>query len=283
MQLDDLWQSLAAELETAFRAYRRRLSELATSTKADRTLLTEADTAIEKLIVDRIRLVDPDAVIIAEEDGTTTQRTEVLGTSDLIWVIDPIDGTAEFVNPHCVEFCTAICVLRSGEPVAAFLLAPELGLDSRTLTVTGSRSAGEIRINGKVAAGRSTSADKWVSVTRSADVPARPFEAALASAGYRLKTRTTSQSLDMLRTAVDISAVSQGSLAQFELFYRVRQKVWDGLAGLCFGAISGLASTDAKGDQRLPVGTEVLSQAEPTFDATLMGQPEAVAWFLEKL
>lgn len=131
MDLGKFWDDLASDLEREFRHYRARLRQLQISVKADSTLLTEADLAVEKMIIDRIRAIDPDPVIVAEEDERQERRAEVLEKPHWIWVVDPIDGTAEFVNPDSREFCSVVCLLENLMPVAAFVLAPELGPTAR--------------------------------------------------------------------------------------------------------------------------------------------------------
>lgn len=87
----------------------------------------------------------------------------------------------------------------------------------------------------------------------------------------------------MVRTALDISDFTDLELPQFRLFMRKSQKIWDGLAGLCLGRVTGLTSVDAEGSPRLPVNTEMLSQPEPVFPSTIMGDEELVTWLLERL
>jgi myo-inositol-1(or 4)-monophosphatase len=61
-------------------------------TKTSRTdLVTEADKASERLIVSRLTAERPGDAILAEEGGATD------GTSGLTWVVDPLDGTINFV------------------------------------------------------------------------------------------------------------------------------------------------------------------------------------------
>lgn len=119
-----------------------------------------------------------------------------------------------------------------------------------------------------------------MSVTRSSGTKPRPFEPNLTAAGYSLKTRTTSQTLDMVRTALDLSEVTYEPV-RFDLFFRTEQKIWDGLAGLCFGAATGLKHSDMYGSPRVPVSPDILGQSEPTFSSTVMGFPEAVTWFVK--
>jgi 3'(2'), 5'-bisphosphate nucleotidase len=279
--LDELWSALATEVGDVLRRHRDRLDALPVHTKADDTLLTDADLEAERLITDRIREFDPDAVVIAEEDGRTDARDEVAEPGRLIFVIDPIDGTAEFVQAGHREFASVVGVLRDLRPVAAFVLAPELGYRGTPVVITADRTAGTVRVNGVELAGRApATGPRWASVTRRTGVQPRAFEAELEAAGYRIKTGTTSQTLDMVRTAIDLSPYSDAVPANFDLFYRPRQKVWDGLAGLCLGETVGLRSTDRTGAPRLPVDVAMLRAPVPTFGATVLGVPEAVEAFL---
>ncbi|MCZ7422436.1 inositol monophosphatase family protein [Verrucosispora sp. WMMA2121] len=279
MNLDPLWADLTTELLTVLASYRSRVTELDRQEKADHTLLTEADLAVEDMIIRKIRAVDPEARVLAEESGSGAWRPGHDEEPERIWVIDPIDGTAEFVNPRSTEFCSVVCLLERREPVAALIVAPELGDGGKPIVVVASRANQTITVNGSVAAYNSESV-RVASLTRSARSEAPPHETAMAEAGYALKTRTTSQTLDMLRTALNLTDLTTDA-PRFDLFYRPRQKVWDGLAGLCLGEIVGLMSTDVNGSRHLPVPMETLAQPEPTFASTVMGRPEAVKWFVE--
>ncbi|SCE88772.1 3'(2'), 5'-bisphosphate nucleotidase [Micromonospora viridifaciens] len=281
MNLDKLWADLATELLDVLVSYRSRVADLDVREKADHTLLTEADLAVEEMIIDRIRAMDPGARVLAEESGSGTWRPGLDEEPERIWVIDPIDGTAEFVRPQNVEFCSVVCLLERREPVAALIVAPELAAGRKPVVVLASRAEKKISVNGRPAAyNNGPEPARVASLTRSSTSEAPPHEAAMVEAGYALKTRTTSQTLDMLRTALDITDVAEGA-PRFDLFYRRQQKVWDGLAGLCLGEIVGLMSTDLNGSKRLPVSMETLAQPEPTFASTVMGRPEAVKWFVE--
>lgn len=272
---------LGTELTAILRRYRRRLPSLDVAEKPDHTLLTEADLAVEALIVEKVRSFDPDARIIAEESGHHAGRPNADGVPDRIWVIDPIDGTAQFVRHDLTEFCTAVCLLERGAPASAVVVAPELGAGRTPLVLTATPALQAVTVNGAPAdpnVGRT--AERTASVTRSAGSEPRPFEKVMAGAGYSLKIRTTSQTLDMVRTALDLSGPAPGT-PRFDLFFRRHQKIWDGLAGLCFGAAVGLTDTTLTGGWQLPVSTAILAQPQPTFESTVMGLPEAVEWFVE--
>ena len=279
VNFNQLWTGLETELPDKLAAYRLRIAELEVHQKMDQTLLTEADVAIENLIIDMIRSSDPEAKIVAEESGTGTWRPGSDEEPDRIWVIDPIDGTAEFVRQQSVEFCSVVCLLEQRNPTVALVVAPELGVGRTPIIIRASLADKTITVNGAGATYTSSLEPALAaSMTRSSSSPAPAHERTMSDAGYTLKTQTTSQTLDMVRTAVDLSAMVDQP-TRFDLFYRPKQKIWDGLAGLCLGEIAGLMSTDLNAQRRLPVTLETLSLPEPTFASTVMGRPEAVTWF----
>lgn len=249
--------------------YRSRQS-LHVETKPDSTLLTEADVVVQAQIIECVRAFDPDAFIVAEEDSHSRGQSQAFDPAGRIWIIDPIDGTAEFVKVEGREFCSVVCLVEDRMPVAAFVLAPELGPDRTPVCVRLGGPTEPIEINGEqVSCPAGPDQPRSASVTRSAGTQARAYEEELLARGYRLKTRTTSQTLDMVRTCVDLVPFTDPSLHQFGLFYRERQKVWDGAAGMCLAYASGLHVGDGNGRER--TGIEIaLDVADPQFDSTIV-------------
>jgi len=106
-------ENLQAELEFAFRLAdaadtitlpRFRATDLAVETKPDRTPVTEADRASERAIRDLVEAERPHHVVSGEEFGQ-------VDAAPARWIVDPIDGTANYLR---------------GVPVWATLLALEL-------------------------------------------------------------------------------------------------------------------------------------------------------------
>ncbi len=78
--------------------------------KQDNSLVTDADLASEKLIIDTLRREYPNDLILSEEAGlSSTVRTP--GQS--IWIIDPLDGTTNFANSYPF-FCVSIARAQFG-------------------------------------------------------------------------------------------------------------------------------------------------------------------------
>jgi 3'(2'), 5'-bisphosphate nucleotidase len=101
----------------------------------------------------------------------------------------------------------------------------------------------------------------------------------MSEAGFELKTRTTSQTLDMVRTCVDLSEETGAAMVPFVLFYREAQKVWDGAAGMCLAQTAGLRVCDRHGRDRHIIDLD-LSTAEPTFASTLVAASLTADQFL---
>lgn len=121
---DDLADDLALALELADAADaaaldRFRATDLVITTKPDRTPVTDADQAVERGIRDRITERRPTDGIFGEEYG-------VEGSSRRQWIIDPIDGTANFLRGVPV-WGTLIALAVDGEPVVGVASMPALG------------------------------------------------------------------------------------------------------------------------------------------------------------
>jgi myo-inositol-1(or 4)-monophosphatase len=84
---------------------------LQVSNKGAIDLVTEADIASEKLIIDRIRSHYPKHSILAEESGASEI---VEGRSDWKWVIDPLDGTTNYAHGYPC-FCVSIALEHDGK------------------------------------------------------------------------------------------------------------------------------------------------------------------------
>lgn len=91
--------------------------------KADESPVTEADHAAEALIVAGLRAACPDIPVVAEEEiaaGHVPRDAEVL------WVVDPLDGTREFARRRD-DFAVCIGLVRRGAPALGVVGQPATG------------------------------------------------------------------------------------------------------------------------------------------------------------
>jgi histidinol-phosphatase len=93
--------------------------DLRIDTKPDLTPVTDADRGVEQALREALSHDRPDDLVLGEEFGGTATFT---GRQ---WVIDPIDGTKNFVRGVPV-WATLIALLQDGVPVAGVVSAPAL-------------------------------------------------------------------------------------------------------------------------------------------------------------
>jgi myo-inositol-1(or 4)-monophosphatase len=86
-------------------------------TKEDSSIVTEADEKTEQKIVEVIKRKYPDHAFLGEEGGETATGSEYS------WVIDPIDGTRNFVN-GIPMFAISIALVKGNEHVASVIYNP---------------------------------------------------------------------------------------------------------------------------------------------------------------
>src|SRR5580704_8837079 len=83
-------------------------------------LVTEADRASEKLVVERIKALFPDHAIVAEEGGGHESPSEYR------WYVDPLDGTTNFAHAYPVYNVT-LAIEKTGELIAGVIFDPTRG------------------------------------------------------------------------------------------------------------------------------------------------------------
>jgi histidinol-phosphatase len=115
------WTTFALDLcdaadEIALRHFRR---DLDVERKPDRTFVTIADQGIERVIRERIKARYPDHGLVGEEYGTEE------GAATTRWIIDPIDGTHNFIRGIPL-FGTLLGVEHAGELQVGVISAPAM-------------------------------------------------------------------------------------------------------------------------------------------------------------
>ncbi|HEY3910718.1 MAG TPA: 3'(2'),5'-bisphosphate nucleotidase CysQ [Stellaceae bacterium] len=92
--------------------------------KADKTPVTEADLAAERIIIERLETAFPDIPVFAEE---LVEAEGLPPSAAQFWAVDPLDGTREFVAKNG-EFAVSIGLIEDGRPVLGVLHGPAVGL-----------------------------------------------------------------------------------------------------------------------------------------------------------
>ena len=177
-------------------------------------LVTEADRASERLIVERLRKEFPTHAIVAEEGGGQE------GASEYRWYVDPLDGTTNFAHGF-PAFCVTMALERSGELIAAVTFDP-----LRNELFTAERGSGahlnqdRIRVSKAARIEDSLVATGFPSRKRHENVNVHFFyQLAMQSHGVR---RAGSAALDLAYTAC----------GRLDAFWEFGLNPWDMAAGL---------------------------------------------------
>jgi myo-inositol-1(or 4)-monophosphatase len=202
---------------------------VAFETKGDFDLVTEADRASERLVVERLRTHFPSHSIVAEEGGGHE------GASEYRWFVDPLDGTTNFA--HSFPFFNVTLGLeRSGELIAGVVFDP-----TRQEMFTAERGSGaylnnrRIRVSGIKRLSGSLASTGFPSRKRHHNVNIHfYYQLAMASHGVR---RTGS-------AALDLAYVACGRL---DFFWEFGLKPWDVAAGSLLVSEAGGRVSDMRG------------------------------------
>lgn len=94
--------------------------DIASRSKEDSSPVTAADEEAEKFILQRLRELEPQTPIIAEEEAAAG-RIQTISTR--FFLVDPLDGTKEFISRNG-EFTVNIAEIDSGRPVRGVVYTP---------------------------------------------------------------------------------------------------------------------------------------------------------------
>jgi myo-inositol-1(or 4)-monophosphatase len=211
-----------------------RLESLTVSSKGRNDFVTEVDRAAEQEIIGSIRRHYPQHAFLAEESGRS-------GTHDTLWIIDPLDGTTNFLHGFPVFAVSIACEVR-GRLEHAVVYDPMRGE-----LFTASRGAGAHLDNHRMRVSK-----------------ARTLEGALIATGfpYRANLRYLDAYLAMFRAVSEqVAGVRRPGAASLDLAYVAAGRVdafweiglspWDTAAGtLLIQEAGGRIGTLSGGEYR---------------------------------
>ncbi len=213
-----------AMLNTAIKAARRAgqiinrasldLDGIQVSEKRRNDFVTNVDRACEAAIIEILQTAYPQHAILAEESGRSAQ------SSDHIWVIDPLDGTTNFIHgfPY---YCVSIALMQRDMVTQAVIYDP-----TRNDLYTASRGQGAFLNNRRLRVSKRVKLTEAVLGTGFAFRDQKNLDAYLALYG-RMNTLCTS----MRRSgaaALDLANVAAGRL---DGFFEQGIYPWDMAAG----------------------------------------------------
>lgn len=205
-------------------------------------LVTEADHAAEKAVIDVIRQEYPDHFILSEETG------ELKTDSEFKWIIDPIDGTVNFSNgiPLC---CVSIALEKNGEMLLGCVYNPMM--DEFYFAQKG---MGAFLNDKKITVSHKSEVIKSCLVTgfpyTYLDAPNGPLQV------FEKLVRRGVPVRRLGSAAIDLCWVAAG---RFDGFYEHNLQAWDSAAGFLMVEEAGGKVTDFKGNPYSPYQPHLLA------------------------
>jgi myo-inositol-1(or 4)-monophosphatase len=243
----DLAESVADSASALLRASLGRRRHIETKSTAT-DMVTEMDRAAEAHIVERLLAARPDDGVLGEEGASRP------GTSGVRWVIDPVDGTTNFVYGF-PAFAVSIAAERDGVAVAGVVANVPLG------EVFSAQVGGGARLDGRP-----------IRCSATTELPA-----ALVATGFNYDAARRAHQAGVLSTVIplirDIRRAGAASLdlcavacGRVDAYYETGLHAWDFAAGALIAAEAGALVSDLDGH---PPAGEFVMAAPPALAGPL--------------
>lgn len=206
-------------------------SSISVSNKSLNDFVTNVDHGAEHLIVETIKKAYPNHTIITEESGVIAGED-----SSVQWIIDPLDGTTNFVNllPH---FSVSIAVRIQGRTEVAVIYDP-----MRNELFTAVRGQGA-QLNGYRL--RCSTAKELAGTVLATGFPAK--QKSLAAPYLEMLTKLFTHCADFRRTGSAALDLAYVAAARVDGFFEMALKPWDIAAGELIVREAGGIVTDLEG------------------------------------
>jgi len=257
-------------METARNAGRLMLEagneEIGVKTKSSfRDLVTKYDVMVQTLAVRQLSTAFPEARFISEE-GEGLENGEESSGQSIVFVIDPIDGTANFSH-HYQHSCISIGCICGGEPAAGVVFDPFLN-----------EMFSAIRGKGAFLNGRQLLIPRHSLSESLVLFGSSPYYMELADETFRNVREVFGRCQDIRRTgsaALDLCYIAAGRAG---LFFECMLSIWDYAAGALIVKEAGGVCTSMKGAELIfhkPAKSSVIAgRAEIIQESGLIREPQ---------
>jgi myo-inositol-1(or 4)-monophosphatase len=219
--------------------------------KQDRDMVSDVDVAVERVVRKHLVAATPEIGVLGEEEG-------LRGGPDVMWALDPVDGTANFI--HGLPLCAvSLGLVERGRSVLGVIDLPFLG--SRYAAALGE---GAFRGETPLRCGEASTISKAIvsvgdyAVGQNADLRNRARLALTESLAARV------QRVRMLgSSAVDLAWVADGKL---DASIMLSNKPWDTAAGVVIAREAGAVVVDAEGQPHTTDSESVVAASPALID-----------------
>ncbi len=227
--------------------------------------VTEVDKASEEAIIGTLLAAYPSHAILAEESGhrpgtggNRSAQASALKEADFIWIIDPLDGTTNFIHgvPH---YCVSIALMERGVITQGLVYDPV-----RNELFTASRGRGAFLNDRRIRVSKRTRIEESLIGT------GFPFRMIGQIDDYLEMLKPVMEKAAGIRragaAALDMAYTAAG---RFDGFFELGLKPWDVAAGSLLGSEAGGLVGDFSGNASYLESEQVLAGAPKVFSALI--------------
>ncbi len=255
-------------LNTAIKAARRAgsiinrasldLERLQVARKGPKDYVTEVDRAVEEAVIDILRTAYPDHAFLGEETGSHPAQNGASGDqAEYQWIIDPLDGTTNFIHGFPV-YAVSIALAQRGQVTQAVIYDP-----ARNEMFTASRGGGAFLNDRRM---RVSGQTRFHDALISAHVAGSAGGEALVSSRFASIVSECASSRRLGATVLDLAYVASGRV---DGFVGVKLKPWDLAAGSLLVLEAGGLIADFDGEQAWMQSGDVLAASPKIFTQML--------------
>ena len=224
-------------LERFERGHERALASKSTPTD----LVSEADLASERLIRERLSQTRPADGILGEEGGGSE------GTSGLRWIVDPLDGTVNFLFA-IPQWCVSVAVADEAGSLAGAIYDP---CSDELFSAT---RGGEARLNGAPIVASERTLRAGADLAGAMIATGFAYDSSVRAAQAKVLAQLIPRVRDIRRfgsAALDLAWTACG---RYDAYFERTTKPWDIAAGTLVCERAGLTVTELPERERLPLG-----------------------------
>ena len=255
---------MQSTLETACEAaraggkiLREQLGRVAAREKGPADLVTDADLASQSAIEELLQGRFPSHAFLGEE-SSESDRQAALASGRPVWVVDPLDGTANFVH-GLLSFSVSIALVIENRPTVGVVYDPMLDvMYSAAADGAACKNGKPIRSSGCQELDRSMVCCSFRPGVRRDDIEVRQF----------LNVLERAQSLRRLGSAaLNLCYLAEGSL---DSYWANSVKVWDIAAGFLIAEMAGVVFSSTDGQEFDFWNPRLVASASPQLQKSML-------------
>jgi myo-inositol-1(or 4)-monophosphatase len=241
---------IAAEAGNFIRTERQHFQANSVEVKSFNQLVSYVDKTAEEILVKGLSAALPEAGFITEEETIATQNKEWM------WVIDPLDGTTNFIH-NLPVYSVSIGLLKNNKPMMGIVY--EVNKDEMFYAWNG----GGAFLNGQPISVK-TNADlgKSLLATGFPYYDYQQMDAYLDTLKYFMKN--TQGMRRMGSAAIDLAYTACG---RFDAFFEYGLSPWDVAGGICLIEEAGGVIADFEGGNNALFGRSIMGSSKALFPA----------------